>query len=54
MPMSILCAYNIDMPELWNTDVLKYFVNLNDEKDFIDAHSFVIFASKQKSIIFTI
>jgi hypothetical protein len=44
----------MDMPELWNTDVLKYYVNLNDEnKDFIDAHSFAIFASKQKSIIFT-
>lgn len=54
MPLSILCAYNIDMPELWNTDILKYYVNLNDEKDFIDAHNFVIFASKQKSIIFTI
>jgi hypothetical protein len=55
MPLSILCAYDMDMPKLWNTDILKYYVNLNDEnKEFVDAHSFAIFASKHKSIIFTI
>ncbi len=55
LPISILCAYDYRSQKTWDTDVLKHYVETNNEsKEFIDAHSFVIYASKQKSIIFTI
>jgi hypothetical protein len=55
LPMSILCAYDSGSSKTWDTDVLKFYDRLNSEtKEFVDAHSFVIYASKQKSIIFTI
>ncbi len=55
LPISILCAYDYRSQKTWDTDVLKHYVKINNEaKEFIDAHSFVIYASKQKNIIFTI
>jgi hypothetical protein len=55
LPISILCSYDYRSQKTWDTDVLKHYVEINNEsKEFIDAHSFVIYASKQKSIIFTI
>jgi hypothetical protein len=55
LPMSILCAYDISFPQLWDIDILKYYVKINSEnKEFVDAHSFAIYASRHKSVIFTI
>lgn len=55
LPISILCAYDIRFPELWDTDILKYYQKINSEsKEFVDAHSFAIYASRHKSVIFTI
>jgi hypothetical protein len=55
LPISILCAYDIRVPEVWDTDILKYYLKINSEsKEFVDAHSFVIYASRHKSVIFTI
>ena len=53
-PISILCAYDSQSPELLETDVLKHYVRLyNENKEFIDAHSFTIYVSGNKSVIFT-
>jgi hypothetical protein len=55
LPISILCAYDICSPEVWDTDILKYYLKINSEnKEFVDAHSFAIYASRHKSVIFTI
>jgi hypothetical protein len=55
LPISILYAYDARFPEVWDTDVLKYYQKINSEsKEFVDAHSFAIYASRDKSIIFTI
>lgn len=55
MPISILCAYDVRFPEVWDTDILKYYLKINsDSKEFVDAHSFAIYTSRHKSIIFTI
>ncbi|MBA3978096.1 MAG: MEDS domain-containing protein [Nitrosopumilus sp.] len=55
LPMSILCAYDSGSSKTWDADVLKFYAQLNPTtKEFVDAHSFVIYASKQKSVIFTI
>jgi hypothetical protein len=55
LPISILCAYDVRFPEVWDTDILKYYLKINSEsKEFVDAHSFAIYTSRHKSIIFTI
>ena len=55
LPISILCAYDAFSPEVWDTDVLKYYLKINSEsKEFVDAHSFAIYTSRDKSVIFTI
>ncbi len=55
LPISILCAYDARVPEVWDTDVLKYYLRINSEsKEYVDAHSFAIYTSGEKSVIFTI
>lgn len=55
LPISILCAYDVRFPEVWDTDILKYYLKINsDRKEFVDAHSFAIYTSRDKSITFTI
>lgn len=55
VPASVLCAYDALSPHIWSTDVMKYYVSINGQnKEFIDVHSFAIFASDDKSIIFSI
>ena len=55
LPMSVVCGYNIIIPGLWDIDILRYYKKINEEnKDYVDAHSFVIYASKYKNKIFTI
>ncbi|MDQ4073606.1 MAG: MEDS domain-containing protein [Thermoproteota archaeon] len=54
-PMTVLCAYDARIPQLLESDVLKYYDRINAEnKEFVDAHSFSIYAHKNKSIIFKI
>ncbi len=55
LPMSILCAYDSGSSRTWDTDLLKFYDQINSEtKEFVDAHSFVIYTLKQNSVIFTI
>ena len=55
LPISILCAYDIRFPEVWDTDIMNYYLKINSEsKEFVDAHSFAIYTSRHKSVIFTI
>jgi hypothetical protein len=55
LPISILCAYDVRFSEVWDTDILKYYLKINsDSKEFVDAHSFAIYTSRDKSITFTI
>ena len=28
LPISILCAYDVRFPEVWDTDILKYYVKI--------------------------
>lgn len=52
LPISILCAYDMNFPHLIESDILKYYEYVNRErKEFIEAHSFAIFLSKNKNII---
>ena len=54
-PISILCAYDSHYQELMETDVLKHYDRLyNENKEFVDAHSFAIYVGGAKSIIFRI
>ena len=54
-PISILCAYDSHYQELMETDVLKHYDRLyNENKEFVDAHSFAIYVGGDKSIIFRI
>jgi hypothetical protein len=55
LPISVVCGYNIIIPGLWDIDILRYYKKINEEnKEYVDAHSFVIYASKYKNKIFTI
>ena len=55
LPVSILCAYDLRLLKILDVDPLKYYSKINSEnKEFVDAHSFVIYTSMNKSIIFTI
>ena len=54
-PISILCAYDSHYQELMETDVLKHYDRLyNENKEFVDAHSFAIYIGGDKSMIFRI
>lgn len=55
LPVSILCAYDSNYPELLQTDVLKHYDRLYEKnKEFIDAHSFAIYVSGNNSVIYRI
>ncbi|MDQ6723195.1 MAG: MEDS domain-containing protein [Thermoproteota archaeon] len=55
LPISVLCAYDSFSSKVWDTDVLKYYLESEyDQKEFVDVHSFVIYTSGQESIIYTI
>ena len=54
LPISVLCAYDSLSSKVWDTDVLKYYLEADyDHKEFVDVHSFVIYTSGQESIIYT-
>lgn len=55
LPVSVLCAYDAKNKELWDVDVLKFYARLNQEnKEFVDAHSFAIYTSSKNSVIFRV
>ncbi len=55
VPVSVLCAYDAFMPSIDLTDALKYYIEIEEKnKELIDAHNFVIYASKDKNVIFTL
>ncbi len=55
IPVSVLCAYDASMPSIDLTDILKYHIEIDEKnKEFIDAHNFIIYASKDKNIIYTL
>lgn len=55
LPLSVLCAYDARVKELWDIDVLKFYRKINQEnKEFVDAHSFAIYASNKNSVIYTV
>jgi hypothetical protein len=55
LPMSVLCAYDSRIKELWDMDVLKFYTKLHEEnKEFVDAHSFAIYTSRANNVIFTV
>lgn len=55
VPVSVLCAYDASMPSIDLTDILKYHIEIDGKnKEFVDAHNFVIYAWKDKNVIFTL
>lgn len=55
LPISILCAYDSYSPDLLEADVLRHYSRLySKNKDFVDAHSFAIYASADNSIVLRI
>ena len=47
--------YDSGSSKTWDTDLLKFYDQINSEtKEFVDAHSFVIYTLEQNSVIFTI
>ncbi len=55
VPVSVLCAYDAFTSSIDLTDALKYYIEVDEKnKEFVDAHNFVIYASKDKNVIFTL
>jgi hypothetical protein len=56
LPLTVLCSYDaFILPQGKDLDILFYFKKINQEwRDFVDAHSFAIYVSKNNRIIFTI
>lgn len=54
-PLSVLCAYDASIPSIDLTDVLEYHIETSEKnKEFIDAHNFVIYASKNDNVIWAL
>ncbi len=56
LPLTLLCAYDADIiPAVKDLDIAFFYKKINKEwRKFVDAHSFAIYTSKGKDIIFTI
>lgn len=56
LPITVVCAYDAAIiPAIKDLDITFFFKRINKEwKQFVDAHSFAIYVSKNKSITFTI
>src|SRR5918994_7748113 len=56
LPLTVLCSYDaFIVPQGKDLDIIFYFKKINQEwRDFVDAHSFAIYVSKNSRIIFTI
>jgi hypothetical protein len=56
LPLTLLCAYDAAiLPAVKDLDIVFFYKEINKEwRKFVDAHSFAIYTSKGKDIIFTI
>lgn len=56
LPITVVCAYDAAIiPAIKDLDITFFYKRINKEwKQFVDAHSFAIYVSKNKSITFTI
>jgi hypothetical protein len=56
LPVTLLCAYDATvLPAVKDLDITFFYKRINKEwRKFVDAHSFAIYTSKGKDIIFTI
>ena len=56
LPITLICAYDAAIiPAIKDLDITFFYKRINSEwRQFVDAHSFAIYVSKNKSIAFTI
>ena len=56
LPLTLICAYDADIiPAVKDLDIAFFYKKINKEwRKFVDAHSFAIYTSRGKDIIFTI
>jgi hypothetical protein len=56
LPVTLICAYDAAiLPAIRDLDITFFYKRINKEwRQFVDAHSFAIYMSKNKSIAFTI
>ena len=56
LPITLICAYDASIiPAVRDLDIAFFYKKINKEwRQFVDAHSFAIYVSKNKSITFTI
>lgn len=56
LPLTLICAYDAAIiPAIKDLDIAFFYKEINKEwRKFVDAHSFAIYTSKGKDIIFTI
>ena len=56
LPLTLVCAYDAAIiPAVKDLDITFFYKKINKEwRQFVDAHSFAIYVSKNKSITFTI
>lgn len=56
IPLTVLCAYDaVQIPGLKDMNIISYYKQINkDKKELVDAHSFAIYATKDKSMVFSI
>jgi hypothetical protein len=56
LPITIICAYDAAIiPAVKDVDIVFFYKEINKEwRKFVDAHSFAIYTSKGKNIIYTI
>jgi hypothetical protein len=56
LPITLICAYDAAIiPAIKDLDITFFYKRINKEwRQFVDAHSFAIYVSKNKSITFTI
>lgn len=56
LPITLICAYDAAIiPAIKDLDITFFYKRINKQwRQFVDAHSFAIYVSKNKSIAFTI
>ena len=56
LPLTVICAYDAAyIPATKDLDIMFYYKKINKEwQNFVDAHSFAIYISKNQNMIFTI
>jgi hypothetical protein len=56
LPLTLICAYDAAIiPAAKDLDITFFYKRINKEwRQFVDAHSFAIYVTKDKNITFTI